>query len=262
VPAFTCAPSFGKYEFIIRRLHSLTGLVPVGAYLAFHLATNASVLDGIGAYQYRVDQIHRLGETTIFFLEWPLIFLPLLFHGIIGVFIVCRGKRNVTDYPYIGNIRYTLQRLTGVLALLFVLYHVFQMHGWIRAEWWLRFARGIGGGRFRFENAITAADIIRSSVWIEAIYAIGVLASVYHLANGVWTMGITWGVWTSPRAQRSANYLAAAVGILLAVVGIGAFAGIITVKPETRPAGAQTSEPHPLGSSPIGLSRADIPLHP
>ena len=59
-------PSFGKYEFIIRRLHSLTGLVPVVRYLAFHLATNASVLDGIGAYQYRVDQIHRLGETTIF----------------------------------------------------------------------------------------------------------------------------------------------------------------------------------------------------
>jgi succinate dehydrogenase / fumarate reductase cytochrome b subunit len=234
----------------------------VGAYLAFHLWTNASILDGIAAYQYRVDQIHRLGETTIFFLEWPLIFLPLLFHGIIGVFIVCRGKRNVTEYPYIGNIRYTLQRLTGVIALLFVLYHVFQMHGWIRADWWLRVARSMGGGGFRFENAITAAQIIRSSLWIEAIYVIGILASVYHLANGVWTMGITWGVWTSPRAQRSANYLVAAVGIILTVVGMGAFAGMLTVKPETRPAAEQTSQLRIPGTAPAALSRADIAIRP
>ena len=26
-------------------------------------------------------------------------------------------------------------------------------------------------------------------------------------ANGLWTMGITWGVWTSPAAQRRANYV-------------------------------------------------------
>ena len=84
-------------------------------------------------------------------------------------------------------------------------------------------------------------------MWIEAIYLIGVLASVYHLANGIWTMGITWGVWTSPRARRSANYLAAAVGILLTVVGIGTFAGMITLKPETRPAGSTGKRTSPLG---------------
>lgn len=37
---------FGRHEFVIRRLHSLTGLVPIGGYLCFHLATNAVVLDG------------------------------------------------------------------------------------------------------------------------------------------------------------------------------------------------------------------------
>ena len=30
------------------------------------------------------------------------------------------------------------------------------------------------------------------------------LSCVFHLANGLWTMGITWGVWTSPAAQRRA----------------------------------------------------------
>ncbi len=86
------ASVFGRHEFLIRRLHSLTGLVPIGGYLAFHLATNAAILDGIPAYQHRADQIHRLGPTTILFLEWMLIFLPILFHGIVGMLIVSRGK--------------------------------------------------------------------------------------------------------------------------------------------------------------------------
>jgi hypothetical protein len=43
-----------------------------------------------------------------------------------------------------------------------------------------------------------------SSPVIQAGYAIGILACVFHLANGIWTMGITWGVWTSPAAQSRA----------------------------------------------------------
>ncbi len=152
------APAFGRYEFIIRRLHSLTGLVPVGAYLAFHLATNASILDGLDAYQTRVDQIAGLGPTTIFLLEWPFIFLPIIFHAVIGILIVCRGERNVGSYPYLGNIRYTLQRWTGVIAFVFIFWHVFHMHGWLRFSWWHEgVARRFGGAQFDPADAFTAA---------------------------------------------------------------------------------------------------------
>ena len=144
-----CASVFGRHEFLIRRLHSLSGLVPIGGYLAFHLATNAAILDGVEAYQHRADQIHALGATTILVLEWSLIFLPILFHGIIGMLIVCRGKRNLAQYSYTGNIRYTLQRTTGVIAMLFILWHVFHMHGWFRWSWWVeRVAEPLGGARF------------------------------------------------------------------------------------------------------------------
>ena len=108
---------FGRHEFIIRRLHSLTGLFFVSGYLCFHLFTNAAVLDGADTYQRRADQIHAVGPTTLFFLEWWLVLLPILFHGLIGMVIVLRGKRNVWNYPYSGNIRYTLQRVTGVRRL-------------------------------------------------------------------------------------------------------------------------------------------------
>ena len=62
-----------------------------------------------------------------------------------------------------------------------------------------------------------------------AVYLIGVLSCVYHLANGLWTMGITWGVWTSPQAQARASAVCGAFGVLLAVVSVAALFGMRAV---------------------------------
>jgi succinate dehydrogenase / fumarate reductase cytochrome b subunit len=70
---------------------------------------------------------------------------------------------------------------------------------------------------------------MQSSVIVPILYSIGVLASVFHLANGIWTMGITWGVWITPPAQRRANYICAAIGILLAFAGLGGVVGFSRV---------------------------------
>jgi succinate dehydrogenase / fumarate reductase cytochrome b subunit len=67
------------------------------------------------------------------------------------------------------------------------------------------------------------------SAVVLVLYAVGILASVFHLANGLWTMGITWGVWTSPAAQRRANWLCTGFGLLLAVVGLAALYGMYSV---------------------------------
>jgi succinate dehydrogenase / fumarate reductase cytochrome b subunit len=222
------ANAFGRHEFAIRRLHSFLGLVPIGGFLVFHLATNASILDGLGTFQYRVSQIHSLGETTVFLLEWLFIFLPMLFHGLVGLIIVTRGKRNVLTYPWPENIRYTLQRGTGVIAFAYILYHVFQMHGWLRFSWWAEHvAKPLGGAKFVYDHAATAAAVLQSTPIVPVIYAVGILAAVYHLANGLWTLGITWGVCTSPNAQRWANIPCAGFGVGLAVVGIGALVGML-----------------------------------
>jgi succinate dehydrogenase / fumarate reductase cytochrome b subunit len=231
---------FGRHEFLIRRLHSLTGAVFVGGYLAFHLITNAAVIDGAATYQRRADQIHVVGPTTLFFLEWGLVLLPILFHGLIGMVIVARGKRNVLTYRYQGNIRYTLQRITGVLVFAFILWHVFQMRGWFEIPWWREHVtRRLGGGLFDYHNAAaTAGAAIRASNLIVAAYVLGVVVSVYHLANGLWTMGATWGVWTSVPAQRRANVPCTMIGIALLAVGLGALLGMLRVPVATGPATA------------------------
>jgi succinate dehydrogenase / fumarate reductase cytochrome b subunit len=61
------------------------------------------------------------------------------------------------------------------------------------------------------------------------LYAIGVLAAVFHLANGIWTMGITWGVWISPAAQRRADIACGVFGAGLAVLSLAALFGAVGV---------------------------------
>lgn len=228
-------PSFlTRHQFLIYRLFSLTGLVPVGAYLVVHLATNALVVQSPAAYQRAVYSIHALPLLTV--IEWTFIFLPLIFHAVIGLAILAGSMPNATHYPYVSNVRYTLQRATAIIALLFILWHVFHMHGWIHAAWWTEAIRGFPelfrGANFRPYNAASTAAKALQSGLVVALYAIGLLATVYHFANGVWTAGITWGVWTTPRSQRGATYACLALGVLVFLVGMGSLWGMHSVSPE------------------------------
>lgn len=222
-------PFLVRHEFLIRRLHSLSGLVPVGAYMVIHLATNASVLNGPGTFQSNVYSIHSLGKLLPF-VEWGFIFLPILFHAIVGVGIAVGMVPNTGNYPYYANRRYTAQRWTGMIAFVFIMWHVFHMHGWFHFEGWLKnVAEPFGGAEFHPYNAASSAGLALQNIVVVVLYAVGVLACVYHLANGLWTMGITWGVWTSVAGQRRALYVCQAFGILLAVVSMGALYGMWNV---------------------------------
>ncbi|GIW94425.1 MAG: succinate dehydrogenase [Pirellulaceae bacterium] len=218
-------PSFWvRHEFLLRRLHSLTGLVPVGAYMVIHLLTNASIWNGPASFQAAVYQIHSLGRLLPV-IEWTFIFIPILFHGLYGLVIISESQPNSGTYPYVSNIRYTLQRATGLIAFLFIGWHVFHMHGWIHSEAWRQLIDPWGGQFAPFNAASTATAAMQQSMWVSVVYVVGVAACVYHLANGIWTMGITWGLWTSPAAQRRADWVALAVGVVVFALGISAWSG-------------------------------------
>lgn len=218
-----------RHDFLIRRLHSLSGLIPVGAYMVVHLFVNASVLESPAAFQKNVYQIHSLG-ALLPFVEWTFIFIPILFHAIIGMVIVGGGMPNNNQYRYGPNYRYTMQRMTGMIAFAFIMFHVFHMHGWFHADVWLdNFVRPWGGGEFKPYNAASSAGEALQSFTMVIAYVIGVLSCVYHLANGLWTMGITWGIWTSPRAQARASVVCSVFGVALAAVSMGALFGMRSV---------------------------------
>jgi hypothetical protein len=50
---------------------------------------------------------------------------------------------------------------------------------------------------------------------------------VFHLSNGLWTMGITWGLWETAAAQRRANWVCGVFGVLLFTLGMGALFGAV-----------------------------------
>lgn len=143
-------PSFLlRHQFLIYRLFSLCGLIPIGAYLVVHLMTNATILNGPAAFQENVDRIHSLG-VMLLPVEITFIFLPILFHAAVGWLIISGAMPNMQAYPYASNVRYTMQRVTAIIAFVFILFHVIQLHhlaGTVQGDW-----RSPVRARARFEH--------------------------------------------------------------------------------------------------------------
>ncbi len=214
-------PSFLlRHQFLIYRLFSLSGIVPIGGYMTIHLLTNATILDNVYTFQSQVDRIHSLG-VVLPLVEWIFIFLPILFHATVGWFIISGAVPNTNQYRYVNNVRYVLQRGTGIIAFFYILFHIIHLH---------HLGHALGGGRFNPEQAGSSMGAaIQAALWVQIVYVIGVLACTYHLCNGLWTSGITWGLWTSPAAQRRANVISIVAGVFLATVGLSALWGFSIV---------------------------------
>lgn len=227
-------PFLVRNEFLLRRLHSLSGLIPVGAYMCVHLITNASVLESPGTFQKNVYSIHSLG-SLLPIIEWGFIFIPILFHAIFGIVIIRSGLANHGSYPTARNYRYTLQRASGMIAFLFIAWHVFHMHGWFHADWWrTTVAEPLGGAKFQpYRAGSSAAQALSGSIIVPILYAVGTLSCVFHLANGIWTMGITWGLWVSEAAQRRASLASIVFGLGLGAIGLSALGGMRNVDVES-----------------------------
>ncbi len=233
-----------RYHFLLRRLHSLSGIIPVGVFICIHLTVNASILAGPRAFQFAVDQIHNINNLGILkTVEVVFILIPIAFHAIVGIIIWLTSQPNVTRYRYGGNIRYTLQRWTGILAILFILLHLRHIH-WIIP----------GGAEFDPHDAATSTVRAMVGAWAGIMYTIGVLCAVFHLANGVWTFLITWGVTIGPAAQRRSGYVCAIIGIILGLFGIGS---LITLK--TMDASAISPAAVEQGHTTALYHRADLP---
>jgi len=187
--------------------------------MTVHLLTNASLVGGADVFQKNVFTIHSLPFLPV--IEWVFIFLPIIFHAVAGVWISRNGKSNLQQYRLAGNRRYTWQRITAYIAIVFIFTHVFHLHGWFHNDWWLKnVANPLGMASFRPYNAASSlATALGGFLW-PVFYAIGVLACTFHFANGIWTAGITWGVWLTPKSQRRASIACALFGLFIGAAGL------------------------------------------
>lgn len=224
----TAAPAaeggfLARHHFLLRRLHSLSGIVPIGLFVCFHLFTNMQMI--LGDFQHEVDWIHS--QPAVLLLEIFGIWLPIAFHAGLGIVYTFTGKPNTGVYGYSDNWRYTFQRITGIIALIFIFYHVATLRWrWNLGDWstpFFTYAVGANPDGQTVPFAMQATAIaVQHSIAVLLLYIVGVLAVTYHFANGVWTAAISWGLTLTQAAQRRFGYVC--IVIFLGLIGCGAAA--------------------------------------
>jgi succinate dehydrogenase / fumarate reductase cytochrome b subunit len=200
--------------FLLRKLHQLTGIVPLGVFYFVHLYTNSTALNGSKVFNDHVGGIHAM--PYLLFIEIGGIFLPLLFHSVYGVLISAEAKPNVMHYGFARNWFYMFQRITGIYLFFFLLFHI------------LNFRFGLLPGLNMIPvagNADRAYAIVSGEfqiTWVMVVYILGLLATAWHLAYGFFLFAVDWGIVIGERAQKVALYGCLAFALFLSVVGINA----------------------------------------
>lgn len=193
-------------EFLMRRLHSLLGVIPIGLFLTQHLIVNHFATQGVEAFNQAAHFMANL--PFVIFLEIFVIYLPLMYHAFYGLYIAFTAKNNPGHYSYMRNILFVAQRYTGIFLVVFIAWHVFET----------RFQVAIGAAEADFNMM----ENILSNPFMFAFYVVGVLSATFHLANGLWSFFVTWGITVSAKAQRYSTYFTLLVFIVLSIIGIRA----------------------------------------
>ena len=217
----------GRYHFLLRRLHSLTGIL-FGGYILVHLFVNATIAQGgvaaghtYNIYQAQVNKIHELPLLAL--IEWTFIYLPIIYHIIYGVWITITGQPNVVSYPYARNWLYIWQRITAMYLIFFILFHVISFkYGWLGES--LRFRPN-----FALSSVARHMDVSFFITWI--IYPLGIVATCFHLANGFFTAAITWGLTVSAGAQKRWGLVCVVIFMVTMIAGFAALIGAAAQDP-------------------------------
>jgi succinate dehydrogenase / fumarate reductase cytochrome b subunit len=189
----------------------------LGGFLVLHLAVNTLGL-WPARFQTAVNRIHGLGAAQPV-LEIALIFIPLAIHMAFGLRTLWREKLKfgIEKHHHGNDLRQWLQRVSALILLAFITFHVVTLHRWF-------------GGRFDPHNAIGSVSQALWQFWpglpaghpvnllVAEFYLLGIAAAVYHLANGIATGSEVLGFTAAPAAQQRLwrTCLAAAPVLLLA----------------------------------------------
>ncbi len=192
-------------SFLLRRLHSLSGIVPIGAFLIEHLVSNVTAMKGPTAYSGTVEFLN--GLPFVFSLELFGIWIPIAFHALYGFYIWYRGDSNVTSYPWQGNWMYTAQRWTGGIAFFYIIWHTYTL-------------RFIGVGLAHSPGAsFGKVQVQLFDPLLLAFYFVGIISASWHFAYGLWLFAAKWGITVGERARQ--KFLVVCMGLFLLLSALG-----------------------------------------
>ena len=198
-------------HFWLRRLHSLSGIFPIGFFLLEHMFSNSFILFGPAAYNRQIKFLQGLPLATV--MEITFIALPILYHSLYGMYVAASGKINLASYPYPKNFLYTLQRWTGYVALAYVGYHTYHTR--------------IVNALYGTEVSYARMQALMHVPWIFCFYLVGLFAVMFHFSNGIWGFLVSWGITVSQRAQKIAGIWSAVLGTLLFALGVSSILHLV-----------------------------------
>ncbi|QHW30718.1 succinate dehydrogenase [Paenibacillus rhizovicinus] len=192
-------------SYFSRKLHSLLGVIPLGLFIIEHMITNFSAYDK--GPQGFADSVKWLNDLPlVFFLELIGIWLPLLFHGVYGLYVAYQSNLNTGRFQYGRNWAFTLQRISGVITFIFIFWHLYQT----RLQ--------VALGNVTHEQLGDQMHSITTNGFYFVLYIIGILAATFHFSNGMWAFLVSWGITIGPRAQRVSSYIWMGVFVIVAVL--------------------------------------------
>jgi succinate dehydrogenase / fumarate reductase cytochrome b subunit len=194
----TTTPDTGS--FFQARVASLLAVAPLGVWTFFHLWNNLAALDGAAAWESSVTQ-YSSPFAQLF--TGCIVLVPLAVHAVWGVARLFTSQPNNTRYRSYANLKYLLQRLAAVGVLLFLGAHL-----WL-AMIHPRLTTGHG------EAFADIAHEMRFNPPTLVVYLLGTLGVTYHLANGLQTAAMGWGIVTSQRALKRLEIVVLAVFLLM-----------------------------------------------
>ena len=194
-------------SYVSRKIHSLLGVIPLGLFIIEHMLTNYSAYEG-GPQGFK-DSVKFLNDLPlVFFLELFGIWLPLIFHGVYGLYVAFQSNANTGRFQYGRNWAFTLQRISGVITFIFVFWHLYQT----------RFQVMIGN--VTHEQLGGLMHDITTNNFYFVLYLIGIVAVAFHFSNGMWSFLVSWGITVGPRAQRISSRIWMVVFIIVALLFI------------------------------------------
>ena len=223
------------HSFLLRRLHSLSGIVPIGVFLIEHFFSNAFATNGWQSY---ADQVKFLtGLPFVLWLEIIGIYIPLAYHSIYGFYIWHGGKSNVSDYPWAGNFMYSAQRWTGAITFFYIGWHTYTM----------RFS-----GIHLLTHSQAAFHKVQAELqnpWALAAYVVGIVAASWHFAYGLYLFCAKWGITVSERSRRRFCIVCAAIAVLFIAVGLVTLSSFFRSSPKYNPPPETWEEQNNVGSA-------------
>jgi succinate dehydrogenase / fumarate reductase cytochrome b subunit len=202
-------PAQSLAGFYRRKWFSFFGLVPMAIYVFVHLAAHAVSHRGARAWEERLEAWH---DNPYY---WPVIilfvYLPFAVHALVGLALTFTGRPNLGRMPTFTNVKYVLQRVSALGVLLFLGAHIYKT----------RIEHALSGEPLAFEHMVEGFHHAPTI----AVYVLGILGVAFHLANGFWLGGITWGITVSRRSQRAWQAASIVIFVVIAAMGFAAMWG-------------------------------------